>query len=261
MTDRRTFLKETIPLSLAALTPLSGIGQILNTKQETKRDKMNRPKVIFFDINETLLNLEPLKNSVVNKLGGSKELGNLWFTMMLQYSLVTTVGDQYFDFGKIGSATLMMVARNNNINISEEEAKATVKPILSLHPHPEVKQGLSILKQAGYRLVSFSNSSNNAVKQQLDFAGITPFFDSIISVEDYGKYKPHIEVYHWAARKMNVDNSDCMLIATHGWDVAGAKWAGWQTAFLARPGQQLFPLAISPDMNESNLLKISKKLV
>lgn len=260
MKSRRTFLKKSIPLSLLAVAPFTGIPQVLTTNKTIEQSKTKKPKVLFFDVNETLLDLEPLKQAVVAKLGGNKELGALWFTTMLQYSLVATVGNQYFDFGKIGAATLVMVGKNNNIEISEVEAKAIIKPILSLKAHPEVKEALSKLKKTGYKLVSFTNSSNNAVKQQLDFAEITSFFDEIISIEDYGKYKPHIDVYHWAARKMQVDNADCMLIAAHGWDVAGAKWAGWQTAFIARPGQQLFPLGLLPDLNEKDLLKVVEKL-
>lgn len=52
-----------------------------------------------------------------------------------------------------------------------------------------------------------------------------------------------------------------MLIAAHGWDVAGALWAGWRAAFISRPGQQLFPIAPKTEIIESDLLKISKKLV
>ncbi|WP_069660026.1 haloacid dehalogenase type II [Arcticibacter eurypsychrophilus] len=225
-----------------------------------KLNIMSKPKIIFFDVNETLLNLETLKESIVAKLGGNKALGTLWFTSMLHYSLVATVGGQYFDFGRIGAATLLMVAKSNNIELSEDDAKATLKHILSLEAHPEVKEALAILKNAGYILVSFSNSSNKAIKEQLDFAGITTYFNHILSIEDYGKYKPHLEVYHWAARKMNIEDSDCMLVAAHGWDVSGAKWAGWQTAFVARPGQQLFPLAITPDIVEDDLLKIAIKI-
>ena len=59
---------------------------------------------------------------------------------------------------------------------------------------------------------------------------------------------------------MNVKNADCMMIAAHGWDVDGAKWAVCQTAFVARPGQQLFPLAIRPDAIEDDLLKIAVQL-
>jgi 2-haloacid dehalogenase len=261
MNNRRTFFKKSLPLALLPILPLTTFATSkANNKDDTDRIII-KPKVIFFDVNETLLDLEPLKESVAKKLGGRKDLGTLWFTTMLQYSLVTTLADEYFDFGTIGAAALMMVARNNAISISEAEAKLTIKPILSLKPHPEVVGALELLKQKGYKLVSFTNSSHNAVRQQLKNAEIGSYFDENISVEDYGKFKPERDVYHWAARKLKVDSKDCMLVAAHGWDIAGALWAGWQGAFISRPGQQLFPLAPEPQFNESNLLTIVQKIL
>ena len=261
MKNRRTFLQAIAPIGLLSLVHMEGFANEPKPSSNRQIVATDKPKVIFFDVNETLLDLEPLKKSVVAKLGGNKELGTLWFTTMLQYSLVVTVSEQYMDFGSIGAATLRMVAKNNKIDLIEEEAKEAVKPILSLKPYPEVIDALALLKKAGYVLVSFSNSSNKAVKSQLEFAGITSFFDQILSVEGYGKYKPHMEVYKWAARKMKVKNADCMLVAAHGWDVGGAKWAGWKTAFVSRPGQQLFPLAIKPDIIEDDLLKVANQIV
>ena len=47
--------------------------------------------------------------------------------------------------------------------------------------------------------------------------------------------------------------SNCMLVASHAWDVAGAAWAGMQTAFIERAGNQTFSLALPPDIMASNL--------
>ncbi|MFG0335814.1 MAG: haloacid dehalogenase type II, partial [Maioricimonas sp. JB049] len=81
---------------------------------------MKRPACLFFDVNETLLDLAGMKVSVAGALGSRDELLPLWFTTMLQYSLVTTVADRYDDFGTIGVAALQMVARNHDIDLSEE---------------------------------------------------------------------------------------------------------------------------------------------
>ena len=77
-----------------------------------------------------------------------------------------------------------------------------------------------------------------------------------MSVEDVGKFKPFREAYDWAAKKIGIDSREAMIIAAHGWDVAGALWAGWRAAFIGRPGQQLFPLAprteiIVPDLQKA----------
>ncbi|HEX9881210.1 MAG TPA: HAD family hydrolase, partial [Hyphomicrobium sp.] len=77
----------------------------------------------------------------------------------------------------------------------------------------------------------------------IDNAGLADFFERKLSVEDVLVFKPHTLVYRSAAHKMGIDGSECMLIAAHGWDIAGALWAGWRAAFLSRPGAQLYPLA------------------
>ncbi len=222
---------------------------------------INRPKVIFFDVNETLLDLAPLKASVSKALAGKKDLVPLWFTTMLQYSLVATVGDQYKDFSEIGAATLQMVARNNNISLSEEKAEEALKPILSLSAHPDVAPALERLKEAGYRLVTLTNSSNKGIEAQMAHASLKKYFEKLLSIEDLGLYKPHSSVYKWASRKMEVKPAESMMVAAHGWDVAGAQWAGWKSAFISRPGQQLYPLAETPDLVAPTLTQVAEQLL
>jgi len=221
-----------------------------------------RPKVLFFDVNETLLDLNDMKRVISKALNNGEDLLPLWFTTMLHYSLVTTASGQYEHFGDIGAAALQMVAANNDIEISEDDARKTVlNSFQGLPAHPEVKEALANLKKEGYRLVSFTNSSNEGMKNQFENAGLTDYFEEQLSVEDIGKFKPSSDAYAWAARKMNVNPEECMLIAAHGWDVAGALWAGWRAAFVSRPGKQIFPLAPKTEINEPNLLKVSEKLI
>ncbi|MBW3546377.1 MAG: haloacid dehalogenase type II, partial [Bacteroidetes bacterium] len=225
--SRRSFFNKS--LLGAGGVILSGVAFSTPTPGIMETSPTNTPKVIFFDVNETLLDLEPLKESVSKVLNGRKELVPLWFTTMLQYSLVATVGDQYRDFGAIGAATLQMVAQNHDIILSEDKAREALKPMQSLPPHKDVPQALTKLKEAGFRLVTLTNSSSNGVEAQMTNSGLKRYFERLLSIEDIGMYKPHSRVYHWAARKMGVQPGESMLVAAHGWDIAGAKWAGWQT--------------------------------
>tara|TARA_R110002072_G_scaffold216077_1_gene373140 strand:+ start:61788 stop:62588 length:801 start_codon:yes stop_codon:yes gene_type:complete len=260
--ERREFINKTAMLGLAGVAvPAFGNTAFAADLPKSQLAEVP-PKVLFFDVNETLLDLTTMKKSVGKALGDREDLLPLWFTTMLQYSLVTTVGRQYTDFGLIGAAALQMVAANNGITISEDDAKeAILGPIRSLPAHPEVKSALTQLKKAGYKLVSFTNSSNKGVETQFTNAGLLDYFDERLSVEDIGKFKPHSDTYDWAARKMGVNPSECLLVAAHGWDIAGAIWAGWRGAFVSRPGAQLYPLAPRPEIVESDLTLVAKKLI
>lgn len=208
---------------------------------------MARPKILFLDVNETLLDLTALKSSVGKALGGREDLLPLWFTTMLQHSLVASAMDEYRNFGEIGVAAMQMVARNQGIELSREEAMAAVQPITTLPPHPDVPPALKKLKAAGFKLYTLTNSSREGVRSQMAYAKLDPFLAGKLSVEEIAMFKPHRHVYRWAARKVGTPVSECMLIAAHGWDVAGAMAAGLRAAFIARPGQQLYPLAPKPE--------------
>lgn len=85
-------------------------------------------------------------------------------------------------------------------------------------------------------------------------------FDDVFSIESVGLYKPHSHVYRWAAHRAKVDVSECLLVAAHGWDVAGAEWAGMETAFVARPQQQLFLLGQTQSLTVSTLEELAGRL-
>ncbi|MFA3789669.1 haloacid dehalogenase type II [Aliiglaciecola sp. SL4] len=208
----------------------------------------SKPKIIVFDVNETLLDLESMRTSIAEALNVKDDLISLWFSTMLHHSLVTTVTGEYHDFGKIGVAALMMVAESNDIEITQEQALTAIKtPLLSLPPHPDVKAGLAALKAQGFMIVSLTNSSNKGVETQFKNAGLTEFFDKRLSIEDIKIYKPDLRSYAWALEKLGVKPEETLMVAAHGWDVAGAKAAGMQTAFIARKGKTLYPLAAKPD--------------
>jgi len=205
-------------------------------------------KVIFLDVNETLLDLEPLKVSVTNALDGRQGMVGLWFSMLLHHSLVDTVTGNYNHFSEVGVATLQMLAESNGIELSEKDAESAIIPVIqNLPPHPDVIEGLESLKEQGFLLVSLTNSSNAGVKEQFKNAGLLEIVDRRLTVEGIKKFKPDLGVYRWALEQVGVEAGDAMMVAAHGWDIAGAGTAGLQTVFVARPGKVLYPLAENPD--------------
>ena len=95
---------------------------------------------------------------------------------------------------------------------------------------------------------------------QMHNAGLSDLFECQFSIDTVAKYKPHAEVYHWACNEMNAPESNCMLVAAHAWDVAGAAWTGMQTAFIERAGNQTFSLALPPDIMSSDLNDLYNQL-
>lgn len=240
--------------ALAAVLLLTAFLPVVGHSQS----ELTRPKVIFFDVNETLLDLESMRESVGQALNGQNELLPLWFSTMLHYSLVDTTTQRYHNFGDIGVAALMMVAHNNDIELTEAEArKAIVTPLRSLPPHPDVKAGLQSLKDQGFRLISFTNSSNKGVQTQFENAGLMEFFEERYSIEDIQIYKPALASYEWALERAGVEADEAMMVAAHGWDIAGVKAAGMTGVFVTRPGKSTYPLAIPADKEVASITELA----
>ena len=245
------------------LTFLITISLGLNA-QETKHNTNNmqllsKPKVIVFDVNETLLDMTPLKTSVGKALNGREDLLPLWFSTMLHYSLVETLTENYHSFGEIGTAALMMVAETKGIDISYDDAKnSIVTPLRSLPTHSDVLGSLKKLRKEGFGIVSLTNSSPVGVATQFKNAGLTEFFDNSYTVEAIQKYKPHLDTYKMVLKDLGIKPNEVLMVAAHAWDLAGAQKAGLQTAFIQRPGKVLYPNVKKPDYIVKDLNELVK---
>ncbi len=220
---------------------------------------MKSPHIILFDVNETLLNMDPMKVAINGVLGNSNGF-QLWFGLLLQYSLVDNCTDNYHDFVSIAGAALDMAATIYKKEIEAAEKMKTLQIIKQLNPHPDVIPGLLLLQQNGYRLATLSNSPLQTSLAQLAFAKIDIYFEAILSVEAVKKYKPSIAPYQYAATQLKSPVSNIIMAAAHGWDIAGAATAGMKTAFINRPGQALYPLCEPPTYCENDLILFAKKL-
>lgn len=219
-----------------------------------------QPDVLLFDVNETLLDLSELRRSVAGVFDDKEDIVSLWFETLLHYSLVSTLCDEYKNFGEIGAATLVMVAERKGIKLTMEKAGQVLDPIRTAPPHPDVPGTLKNLRDRGYRLATLTNSSREGTEAQLKKAGIAGYFEQRLSVEEIELYKPHRRTYRWAARRLNVEPENCLFVAAHGWDVAGAMAAGMTSVFINRPGQTLYPLAPAPAYIEPDLRRLAHRL-
>ena len=67
------------------------------------------PRIIVFDVNETLLDVDALKPHFARAFGDELVLRE-WFSTVLLYSEVASLAGPYSDFGAIGGAALDMTA-------------------------------------------------------------------------------------------------------------------------------------------------------
>lgn len=218
------------------------------------------PRVIALDVMETLLDVGAL-DPTFQGLFGDASARQQWFAQMLQSAFVATITDSYTAFGAIGMAALTMVAERRGVTLTEEDRQRIREGITHLPAHPDVRPGLERLRDAGFRLVALTNSTEEVARAQVASAGLRDFFERVFSADTVRRLKPAPEPYRMVADQLGVPIAQIRLVAAHAWDVAGAQRAGCAAAFVARPGQVLDPLAARPDVVGADMGAVAEQII
>jgi 2-haloacid dehalogenase len=213
-------------------------------------------QVLAFDVNETLLDLSAL-DGAFEVLFGTPAARPAWFAQMLQLSFVGGLTGSYVDFTTAQRAALRMLAKRQNLTLTDEQVEATVALMTSLPPHPEVPDALARLAGTPLRLVALTNSVQDVAEAQLRNAGIHHLFDRVMSADAVRHLKPARQPYLAVAEAFGVPVGEVRLIAAHAWDVSGALEAGCRAAFLSRPGMVRSPIGPQPDLIADNLTELT----
>jgi 2-haloacid dehalogenase len=196
---------------------------------------MGGPRLIAFDVNETLLSLDPIRANLEAMFGADPPIGE-WFARLLHGSLIANTLNAFRPFGDISAEALINVAARRGLLLRAEDAVEALAPMNELPPHPDVAEGIGRLAEAGFKMVALTNGSTKVANSQIENAGLDTILQGVISVDEVGRFKPDPAPYRHAANMMGTDIADMMLVAAHDWDCAGAMTVGAQAVFVKRPG-------------------------
>jgi 2-haloacid dehalogenase len=107
-----------------------------------------------------------------------------------------------------------------------------------LDPWPDVVEGLTRLRKR-YIVSTLSNGSVAQLVEMSKYGGLT--WDCVLSAELWGHYKPDPQLYLSAAKALDAEPSQVMMVAAHPYDLESAAHVGFKTAFVRRKlewGQQ-----------------------
>jgi 2-haloacid dehalogenase len=215
-------------------------------------------RVCVFDVNETLLDLAAL-DPHFERIFGDASVRRLWFSQMLQSALVATVTDAYTTFGEAAGAALQMTAERQGVEVSDEDKQSIIGGLRELPPHPEVAGSLDRLRDAGFRLATLTNSTQEVAEAQIRNSGLADRFEQVLSADTAKRLKPAPAPYRMAARTLGIPEREMRLVAAHAWDVAGALRAGCAAAFVAR--QPFDPLVERPDVVGKDLREVADGII
>jgi 2-haloacid dehalogenase len=221
------------------------------------------PRVLVFDVNETLIDLESL-NPIFERVFGDPRVMREWFGQLITYSMTVTMSGLWEGFFTLGQGLLTMLGDVHGVRVTDDDVAEIRQAMLTMPAHPDVEPGLIRLRDAGFRLVTLTNSpSNPGGRSPLEHAGLAPYFERRFTVETVRAYKPAAHAYHLVAQSLGVPPSACCMVACHVWDCMGAQSAGYTAGLITRPGNAPLPVASlpRPDVVAPDLPGLADRLI
>lgn len=220
---------------------------------------LQRPKLILFDVYDTLLNMSDIEKKV-NLILDSRNGYTIWFELFMQYCFVDNCTSQFHDFNAIANATMQMAAYSMGENVKQEKINSVLEMLKHLPLYEGVQEGLSAIHDQNLRIAALTNSPENTVRERMERTGLISYFEKVFSAEQVRKYKPDVAVYNWAAHELKLQPNEILLVTSHGWDVAGAANAGMKTAYRQQSRQLLYSLSHTPDLIFTDLTDLAGKI-
>jgi 2-haloacid dehalogenase len=256
-----TCTRRPVLTALAATAAAGFLTPLFSRRAHAVTKSSRAPKILVFDVAETLLDIDSLA-PFFSKVFGDPQIVHEWFGQTILYAETATVTKSFTPFSVLAAGVLRMVGKIHGVSITGAQIEELGSALATLPPYPDVPEGLRSLKQAGYRLVTLTDSAAHPHAGAFKAAGLDELFEREFSAETVHRFKPALETYQMVAEQMQVGPDSLCMIAAHPWDLIGAQRAGCSTALLTRKNVAPFSIhgVAPPDVVANTLPDVARAL-
>jgi FMN phosphatase YigB (HAD superfamily) len=201
--------------------------------------------VIFFDIDDTLVDSESAHRIALKKISGDfprlmenfqDSLEQVWFEITEKY--LKLYFEQKISLEQQRISRIKELWENRGMNITDDQARKIYDCyhdyfLHSCVPFPDTIPGL--LKLQDFKLGIISNGTADDQIFKLRNNSLLHFFKSVIISEKIGVAKPDKEIFKLASASLGNNASDCLYIG-NSWEIdyMGSLKAGMRAIWLDR---------------------------
>ena len=190
--------------------------------------------------------------------GRGRELVTSWRTRHFEYQWLRTLGGQYADFQQTADDALGAVAKSLGVTLSRDDRARLVDAQAALRPWPDAAEAIRSLRKAGLRLCLLSNMTAPMLEGGLRRGGFSADFEEVLSTDRVRAAKPSPRAYEMGTTGLGLAREQIAFVAFAGWDVAGATWFGYPTAWLNKNGAPAEELGASAQVTAPDLATITR---
>ncbi len=190
-----------------------------------------------FDAYGTLFDVSSAITKYRDRLGPHADrINDLWRGKQLEYTWLRSLMGKHADFWQVTLDALSFAF--DTFMLSDPRLKEELmQAYLHLDCYDEVATTLQTLKERGMKTAILSNGSPAMLDAAVKHAGIGPWLDAVLSIEEVQIFKPAPQVYQLAVDRLQLGKRAISFQSSNAWDVAGAAVFGFQVAWINRFGQ------------------------
>jgi 2-haloacid dehalogenase len=203
------------------------------------------PRTVVFDAYGTLFDVQSLVAACERSFPrAGVRFCSLWRSKQLQYTWLRSLMGRYQDFEAITRDAALAAAATLSLEPNAHQLDSLLEAYRHLALFPDVTPALREL--SGLRRAILSNGSPGMLGALVQNAGISPFLDEVLSVDQVRVFKPHPAVYQLVCKVFAVPPEDIAFVSSNYWDIAGADAFGFRTYWVNRSASPAEELAAQP---------------
>ncbi len=205
---------------------------------------MSNAKALCFDTGGTILDWHTGIRAAFSAVGARHGVERDWAQLANEFrrrslKLILNHGEYApatMTFDDAHRDALDQVLAEHGLGAFNEQERRTLwwDAIHSLKCWPDFPDSLARLRNK-FMCVSFTLLSFRIIIDTSRRNGL--LWDAVISCEAIGKYKILPEAYKTCAKYLQLNPTECCMVACHNFDLNAAKASGYQTAFVRRPDE------------------------
>lgn len=212
---------------------------------------------VAFDLVGTLFSLDAPRR-VLEQHGAPSTAFDIWFSGALRDYFARSHSGSYTPLREVLETTLHRTGRLVGWELGDRATSEVMNSLSELTPTEGAEAALNELANAGWQMITLTNSSPELAERLLRRNGLAAHFRHLLSCDALCVSKPHPRVYQEA---MKVSNGPTWLIAAHAWDVGGALEAGMRAIWVSS-AEHVYPSFLpAPDLMADGLLSAAQFLV
>ena len=218
-------------------------------------------EALVFDMYGTLVDPIRIWRALEQDTGDAAvQIAEVWRQKQLEYSFRLTAMGRYEDFDWVTRKALDHALAVARLELSEARKAALMAHYDDLETFADVLTGLRRLGEGGHRMVVFSNGSPRMLGAIMHAAGLRPFFEGYVSVDEVRAFKPSPRTYRRAAEQLGRPIDEVRLVSSNPFDDIGAEAAGMKAAWINRSGGLFDWLGSPPDIVVESLTELADVL-